>query len=1077
MTFRILLLSLAGCLLLPGIFSCEQKSENTFPIFVYADSLDFEKSTGIDARLAEGFSVSLWAPEKLLAGPVGIMLDNQGVAYVSETTRRKSSDIDIRAHRDWMIEDLALSHIDSTRDFHLRKLATNLSAKNTWQPDLNGDSIHDFRDLTVESERIRVLKDDDKDGKADVSHIYAEDFRGMLTGVAGSVLTHEGKVYLTAAPDLWQLEDTDKDGDFDVKTSISHGYGIHIAYAGHDMSGLTLGPDGKIYWSIGDIGVNVKDADGKQWAYPNEGAVMRINPDGTEFEVFAHGLRNPQELAFDKYGNLISVDNDGDNPGERERYVHILEGSDTGWRINWQFGKYNEAHNDYKVWMDEKLYLPHFPGRPAYALPALALAPNGPAGLAYNPGTALNESWEDYFFASYFTGSIANSQIGAFKLSPNGASFRVEADTFIMSGIQSTGINFGPDGDLYMADWLEGYTKKDIGRIWKLKTTQTHSLQRQTKEILGKGMESLSETELSTFLAHADMRVRMEAQFELVRRKNADILLDVAQDSPAQLARLHAIWGLGQLARKNKSYAEDLLQLLGDSDAEVRAQTAKVIGDAHFAKAFGLLIKQLEDKSARAQYFAAEALGKIGNADAFDGLVSLLENTGEKDPHLRHGIVYALSKIGVEDKLGALNSHPSEAVRVGVVLALRELNSQALTGFLADDSWKVVDEAARAIHDDESVLKALPALAASLENSSIKTEAFLRRAINANLRVGGKDAADRLANFIQKKEIPQTLQADAVWALAYWNTPLVLDRVDGRYRETGPNKLANVLPAIARIEKELLKGSEDLRVAYLGLIGRLGLSEKAPLLFSIHKDLGETIQVRQTALNSLSRLKTPSWESAIKFALKDKSEVIRKEAQGLIGTLDIAEREKIELLGNALEYGSVEEKQTIFASLGDIEQAEPLVDSWLDKMMNGEVPAEIQLDILLAAKKLGTGALGEKIVAYEARLVDEDELGKFITSLSGGNARRGGRHFYIHETAQCMRCHQLEGNAVLAGPNLGGIASKLSRKELLEALVLPSKRISPGYGKQGVTSAMIPMQNFMTPKEIRDVVAFLNTLK
>jgi len=36
---------------------------------------------------------------------------------------------------------------------------------------------------------------------------------------------------------------------------------------------------------------------------------------------------------------LISVDNDGDHAGEKERLVYITRGSDSGWRINWQFGK------------------------------------------------------------------------------------------------------------------------------------------------------------------------------------------------------------------------------------------------------------------------------------------------------------------------------------------------------------------------------------------------------------------------------------------------------------------------------------------------------------------------------------------------------------------------------------------------------------------------------------------------------------------------------------------------------------------------------------------------------------------
>ena len=86
---------------------------------------------------------------------------------------------------------------------------------------------------------------------------------------------------------------------------------------------------------------------------------MRANPDGSEFEVYAHGLRNPQEIAFDAYGNLLSVDNDGDHKGEHERFVHIVEGSDTGWRINWQFGKYDQPNEEYKVWIDEKT--PHSP--------------------------------------------------------------------------------------------------------------------------------------------------------------------------------------------------------------------------------------------------------------------------------------------------------------------------------------------------------------------------------------------------------------------------------------------------------------------------------------------------------------------------------------------------------------------------------------------------------------------------------------------------------------------------------------------------------------------------------------------
>ena len=242
------------------------------PIVATATAKDFEEAKQVSATVADGLEMNLWAPGPLLSNAVALTFDNQGIAYVAETQRRKSSDIDIRQHRDWMVEDIRLQTIEDTRAFHLKKLATELSEENTWQEDFNEDGLHDYRDLEVQSEYIRRVWDSDGDGRANKSQLYAEGFKDMLTGVAAGILSFEDEVFLTAAPDVYRLKDTNKDGVADERSIISHGYGIHIAFAGHDMSGLTIGPDGRIYWSIGDIGVNVVDANGKRWAYPNQGA-------------------------------------------------------------------------------------------------------------------------------------------------------------------------------------------------------------------------------------------------------------------------------------------------------------------------------------------------------------------------------------------------------------------------------------------------------------------------------------------------------------------------------------------------------------------------------------------------------------------------------------------------------------------------------------------------------------------------------------------------------------------------------------------------------------------------------------
>ena len=71
------------------------------------------------------------------------------------------------------------------------------------------------------------------------------------------------------------------------------------------MHGLRVGPDGRIYWTIGDKGVNVTSREGRKFFYPNEGCVLRCEPDGSNFEVFAHGLRNVQETDFNELGDLV----------------------------------------------------------------------------------------------------------------------------------------------------------------------------------------------------------------------------------------------------------------------------------------------------------------------------------------------------------------------------------------------------------------------------------------------------------------------------------------------------------------------------------------------------------------------------------------------------------------------------------------------------------------------------------------------------------------------------------------------------------------------------------------------------
>ena len=364
--------------------------------------------------------------------------------------------------------------------------------------------------------------------------------------------------------------------------------------------------------------------------------------------------------------------------------------------------------------------------------------------MVYNPGTALSEEWQKHFMVSSFPGAPANAKIYAFTLKEEGAGFALDNEKVLLGGILTVGMKIGPEGALYLTDWITGWDSKNNGRLWKLDAPQAagNAIRKEVQSILSENLRARSVENLGSLLRHADMRVRQRAQFELVRRGDVQPLLAAARDSSHRLSRIHALWGVTQLARKSPEHASQLTQFLRDKDPEIRAQAAKMVGDVRYAQGGEALLPLLKDDSARARFFAAEALGRIAYKPAVGPLIEMLEANADRDVYLRHAGSLALALIGDATAIGKLAKHPSTAVRLAAVVALRRLGQPLVADFLSDADEGIVIEAARAINDDGGIEGALRYLAQQLGEKKVSNVPLLRRVINANLRVGIGERAD-----------------------------------------------------------------------------------------------------------------------------------------------------------------------------------------------------------------------------------------------------------------------------------------------------------------------------------------------
>ncbi|MFL5340758.1 MAG: PVC-type heme-binding CxxCH protein [Gemmataceae bacterium] len=993
-------------------------------------------------RTPGGVEGKVWAAEPLLANPVSFAFDEKGRCYVAETFRLHQGATDNRNHMDWLNDDIACRTV-ADRVAMYRKFAKDKFAS-TYE---------------AHTDRIRLIEDTTGSGVADKATVFADGFGHAADGIGAGLLARKGVVWYTCIPDLWRFENGKRE-------SLATGFGVHVAFLGHDLHGLRMGPDGRIYFSSGDRGLNVTTREGKHLFVPDCGAVCRCEPDGSNLEVVATGLRNPQELAFDEYGNLFTMDNNSDS-GDEVRLVNIVEGGDSGWRMSYQYGTSmgnRGPFNAEKIWN-----VPIPPEQPAYIVPPLANFTSGPSGLCYNPGcVALPEKYAGHFFVCDFRGSSGGSGVVAFQVKPKGAAFELARKEEFIWSILATDCDFGPDGGFYISDWTEGWNLTGKGRIYRFADPVAAKKPEvaEVKKLLAEGFDQRSIEELAKLLHHPDQRIRQEAQFALADKGEAAIptITELAQQqakNPSErLVRIHAIWALGQIGRKHKKCAEPLRQLMRDHDSEVRAQSVKTLADLRIFDDLAILKPLLGDTEPRVRMFAALAIPKIAlEADALrveqsktvsdllEPVIEMIQENADGDLYVRHAGVMALSVLLLDNpyRIETLEqSGPS--VRMATVLALRRLKwSSLIGGFLDAKEPAIALEAARAIND-LPIPDALPQLAAMLAKPGLH-EHFLYRALNANFRLGKPANAAAVAAFAARADAPEKLRVEAVKMLGDWATPSNRDRITGLYQPLSPRDPQIAAEALRAKLGGIFAGSEALRKESARVGAKLGVKEVAVTLRDMIADGGQSAAGRVEALRSLEALKDAKLDEVATGALSGDQPLLRAEARRVLAQLH--PEKAVAMLREALVNGSVFEKQSALSVLADLKRDDSdivLLNLW-DKLHANRVPAELQLDLIEAVsrRKNGTGKYAQAFGKIEPERQAGDHLAGWRESLVGGDAAKGRDIFLNKSEVSCVRCHKLNGTGGDVGPELAGIGGKQNREYLLESIVLPDKQIAKGF--------------------------------
>ncbi|GBD36750.1 hypothetical protein HRbin36_01878 [bacterium HR36] len=845
-------------------------------------------------------------------------------------------------------------------------------------------------------DRIVVLEDLDGDGKADRATTFyqAPEFIAPLgIAVAPNASGRGQRIYVCHSPYIYVFEDADDDlradGPPQVLLSGFRGYDHD-----HGVHGIHFGPDGKLYFTCGDTGIDgIRDRWGKVWKTNNTdcraGTVWRCDANGSNIEMLAHNFRNHYEPAIDSFGTLFVSDNDDDG-SQQTRICHVLFGGNYGY---WPRGR-GESH-----WHEEQ---------PGVVHKVLRTWFGSPTGMAWYEGDLIpwtgGRKPEEYYGRLLHT-DAGPRQVRIYYVRIKGAGFEIDRQDVVTSSdnwFRPSDICVAPDGSLFVSDWYDpgvgGHGMGDItrGRIYRL-TPKGYAAYRVVPP------DWSSEAGILAGLESPNLSARVgswQAFRQLPEKRQEQLARQILANEQNLILSARLAWLLIQTPQWSNHWA-----LLTQKSQDVRWQM--------------MLVRAAKDRAEKLEQAPKEVREWV------EGLIrpgTPLPVLGEIAIALRdENSVYAKPLIYKLAKLYPGNEHFYLAA-LGIAVGQEDrTRRETILGDFARQfprwdervleliwEWRPSQVIA---HLDQQVLD---------ENRPLAQRLRMLDILAASDGITGGEVLLRVLRHNVPELQPRILQWLKLYLPTKWSPLRRSSDLEAILRNwlTQPELQSSALEIIAVTESDIWlpqltqlatdkRKNLELRRQAVSTLAAMRSTEATRILVGFLQDA----ELATQAVHALGRQASPAALEALeKVAQSNNLDLsLRLDA---VAALASTRSGSVWLLEHASEF-----EQTVHA-----EAIRWLRNSPFQDVRNKAL-------VLFPATKLNPRQLPDIAQLIKRR----------------GDPQHGRRLFFDNKDLGCVRCHTVNGQGGKIGPELGAIGSKASRENLFESILYPDKAIADQF--------------------------------